>query len=206
MHSVRPHHPPRPAAASGRHPWILALDQYGQPRRWISWQSACHYYALDLVAWSAGDQEFRFAGGYNRLTGQRSEITSSSIIAIRGRAWHGANRPLVPPLSNRELFNRDRQICAYCGQRFHPGQLTRDHVRPVSQGGSDVWMNVVTACGRCNHRKGGRTPEQAQMPLLYAPYVPNRIEFLILSNRNILADQMDFLARCLPEQSRLLLP
>ena len=36
--------------------------------------------------------------------------------------------------------------------------------------------------------------KQAGMELLYTPYVPNKAEFLILSNRNILADQMDFLA------------
>ena len=40
------------------------------------------------------------------------------------------------------------------------------------------------------------------MALLYTPYVPNKAEFLILSNRNILADQMDFLLQHLPQQSR----
>jgi hypothetical protein len=43
------------------------------------------------------------------------------------------------------------------------------------------------------------------MHLIYAPYVPNKAEYLILSNRNILADQMDFLARHLPAQSRVIL-
>ena len=40
-------------------------------------------------------------------------------------------------------------------------------------------------------KMGGLT--SSRMELLYAPYVPNKAEFLILSNRNILADQMDFL-------------
>ena len=31
------------------------------------------------------------------------------------------------------------------------------------------------------------------MELLYAPYVPNKAEYLILTNRRILADQMEFL-------------
>ncbi len=43
------------------------------------------------------------------------------------------------------------------------------------------------------------------MHLMYAPYVPNKAEYLILSNRHILADQMDFLARHLPAQSRVIL-
>jgi hypothetical protein len=41
------------------------------------------------------------------------------------------------------------------------------------------------------------------MQLVYAPYVPNKAEYLILCNRNILADQMDFLARHVPSQSRV---
>jgi hypothetical protein len=43
------------------------------------------------------------------------------------------------------------------------------------------------------------------MHLMYAPYVPNKAEYLILCNRHILADQMDFLARHLPTQSRVIL-
>ena len=60
----------------------------------------------------------------------------------------------------------------------------------------------IYCCRSCNQRKGGRTPEEARMLLLYAPYIPNKAEYLILSNRSILADQMDFLAHQLPSQSR----
>lgn len=41
------------------------------------------------------------------------------------------------------------------------------------------------------------------MPLLYVPYTPCRAETFILSGRNILADQMDYLAARLPVPSRL---
>ena len=50
--------------------------------------------------------------------------------------------------------------------------------------------------------KGGRTPQQASMPLLAVPYRPSWIEHLILSNRNILADQMAFLKTHLPKNPR----
>ncbi len=59
-------------------------------------------------------------------------------------------------------------------------------------------MNVVTACRSCNTIKGGRTPEAARMPLLYAPYVPNRHEHLVLQNRRILQDQMEYLMARVP--------
>ena len=109
----------------------------------------------------------------------------------------------VPPLNNRELFHRDRQICAYCAKSFPGARLTRDHIKPFSKGGRDTWMNVVTACRSCNERKSDRTPEGAGMELVYLPYVPNRAEYLILTNRRILADQMEFLAQHVPAQSRL---
>ena len=45
-------------------------------------------------------------------------------------------------------------------------------------------------------------PQQAHMPLLAVPYRPSWVEHLILSNRNILADQMEFLVSHLPRQRR----
>ena len=110
---------------------------------------------------------------------------------------------LKPGLTNSKLFARDRNICAYCGDDFHETELTREHIIPFGQHGLDTWMNVVTACRACNHRKANRTPEQARMPLLYTPYVPTLWEDFILRNRRILADQMEFLTAHLPRNSRL---
>jgi hypothetical protein len=205
MRSYEYHSKPFPDAGVGkivRHPLILTLDAQGQPFRWITWQHAIFYYSKNLVAWDAGELCFTFYGGISGKTGCRSIITANSIIAIKGRAQSTRSLLQIPPLNNRELFHRDRHICAYCGSEMAATRLTRDHIMPVSQGGQDSWMNVVTACRNCNQRKGGRTPEQASMMLLFAPYVPNKAEYLILSNRNILADQMDFLAHHLPAQSR----
>ncbi|MDP2808891.1 MAG: HNH endonuclease [Rhodocyclaceae bacterium] len=185
------------------HPLILTLDQQGLPHRWITWQHACFYYAKDLVAWAAGAHCFTFHGGISRLTGERSEICTNSIIAIRGKSLASKSLFQVPPLDNRELFHRDRHVCAYCGEQLPTLRLTRDHVVPVSQGGRDTWMNVVTACRSCNQAKSGRTPDEAGVELLYTPYVPNKAEYLILANRNILTDQMDFLVRHVPSISRV---
>ena len=57
----------------------------------------------------------------------------------------------------------------------------------------------------CNLKKSNRTPQQANMPLLAVPYRPSWVEHLILSNRNILADQMEFLVNHLPRDRRHLL-
>ena len=184
-------------------PLILRLDVTGQPMGWIPWQSAVVLGTREMIAWSAGEHEFTFRGGLNRVSGARSMVTVSSIVAVKGRLRHGHDSGLVPPLSNRELFRRDGHLCMYCGREYSEQMLTRDHVRPLSKGGGDHWRNVVTACKPCNHAKGARSPEQAQMPLLAVPYVPNRAEYLVLSNRRILADQMEFLRKRFSRGSRL---
>lgn len=184
-------------------PLILTLDYHGVPHRWVTWQQACFYYAKNLVGWTLGDVAFTVHGGTSRITGERSSITGHSIIAIRGKAMAIKAFNQTPPLNNRELFRRDRHLCAYCGGEFSFLRLTRDHIRPVSRGGKDNWMNVVTACRHCNGMKRNRTPEESGVELLYAPYVPNKAEYLILTNRKILADQMEFLVQHVAANSRV---
>lgn len=77
-------------------------------------------------------------------------------------------------LSRRNVMKRDHHTCQYCGIKT---DLTLDHVMPKSRGGRDSWENLVTACNRCNVRKGNRTPEEAGMPLKTKPYRPIHITF-----------------------------
>ena len=182
---------------------VLQLDVSGRPQAWITPREAAVIYASDGVAWTLGDTCHVLRGGYQRTTGRQSRIEVHAIIAVRGaipsRAWR-----TVPTITNTKLFVRDRNVCAYCGNHFHEEDLTREHIKPLGQKGADSWMNVVTACRACNHRKSNRTPEQAHMPLLYTPYVPSLWEDFILRNRRILADQMEFLMAHVPKSSRLL--
>lgn len=182
-------------------PLILSLDLGGRPVEWIPWQDAVCLYVRDQVAWTAGEASFLIHGGFNELLQRQSEISINSIIAVRG-ARPRAEYSHVPSLINRELFRRDRQTCLYCGGHFPTVDLTRDHIIPTALGGQDNWENVVTACKPCNQRKGCQTPEMARMPLLALPYAPSRIEYLILANRRILADQMAFLESHAPRRVR----
>jgi 5-methylcytosine-specific restriction endonuclease McrA len=89
-------------------------------------------------------------------------------------------RRLKLPCSRRGVFARDRETCQYCGVQPGRAHLTMDHVVPRSQGGGTTWDNVVTACRDCNHRKGGRTPEQANMKLAIVPRQPQYVAFALL--------------------------
>lgn len=184
------------------YPDILQLDSTGQPVDWIDWKKAVQYQVTGDVSWSLGEITFSFRGGTSRLTGEQSVVTTASILAVKGHA-HGKKAHKPPSLNNRSLFKRDRYMCAYCGNTFPEHKLSRDHIIPTSKGGKDVWTNVVTSCKHDNQRKDDRTPEQAGMKLLYVPYTPSWAEHLILKNRNILADQMEFLLSFVPDDSPL---
>lgn len=184
-----------------RIPRVLSLDAHGNILNWIHWQDAVCLYVRDAVSWTLGEPCLTVHGGRNRLTGEQSIVDLHPIVAARGHAQFHGNLP-SPSLTNTALFARDKQLCLYCGKEYSKHILTRDHVKPLSQGGRDKWENVVSACFRCNSKKGGRTPQQANMPLLAIPYRPSWVEHLILSNRNILADQMAFLKQHLPKHPR----
>lgn len=74
------------------------------------------------------------------------------------------------PLTRRNILHRDAHSCQYCG--YTGDDLTLDHVIPRSRGGGDCWENLVTACVRCNVKKGSRTPKEAGMLLRYPPRKP----------------------------------
>jgi 5-methylcytosine-specific restriction endonuclease McrA len=95
------------------------------------------------------------------------EIPRPSVIRLELQIRRP--RPRVK-LTRREVFRRDNYTCQYCGR--HETGLTVDHVVPRYQGGQHTWDNVVAACATCNHRKGGRSPEQARMRLLHIPKEP----------------------------------
>jgi hypothetical protein len=183
---------------------ILALDIAGNPFDWISGQDAATYYASGKVAWDLGEGNMVFRGGYSK-SGVQSRIVVKPIIAIAGSEIMARKLRAALPLDdhNELLFKRDRHTCAYCGDRLAFHHLSRDHIVPRSRGGPDNWMNCVTACKTCNQIKGSSLIH-AFRPLLYVPYVPCRAEHFILSGRNVLADQHDYLAAKLPRHSRLI--
>ena len=181
---------------------ILALDRNWSPHRWISKQDAIVHEATGEVLQHLGESIFVYHGGTNRM-GMESVLETSSIIVIDGAPNHRHHRD--PALTNSALFQRDRYLCAYCGGIFRSLDLTRDHIQPTSKKGRDIWMNVVSACKNCNAMKGDTLPSErlpnrnpgpqgtGRMDPLYVPYIPCKAEHMILKNRAIKFDQMQFL-------------
>jgi 5-methylcytosine-specific restriction endonuclease McrA len=91
---------------------------------------------------------------------------------------HRRVRGRIAALTNQHLFLRDGDRCAYCGRArrdLRPRErLTRDHLVPRSKGGVDEWLNVLTACSTCNHRKDDRLVGEAGLRPRITPWVPSR--------------------------------
>lgn len=181
---------------------ILRTDVSGMPIEWVSFKDAVRLHFNSQIAYTCGTDIMVIHGGINSKTNTRSIVNVNSIIAT-----FGSNKTLAnnneSPLNNRTLFNRDNHICLYCGNKFSPINLSRDHVTPLFQGGKDLWVNVVSACKRCNNAKAGRTPEQANMELLAIPFTPTQAEYIFLQGKVILYDQMKFLKQHFPRKSPL---
>ncbi|MEI7745611.1 MAG: HNH endonuclease [Chloroflexota bacterium] len=101
------------------------------------------------------------------IRSMRSHFRAPSVIRLQ----HQVRRPRPRvKLTRREIFARDRNTCQYCGRTG--SDLTLDHVLPRHRGGAHSWENLVAACKACNHRKGGRTPEEAKIRLARPPFEP----------------------------------
>lgn len=108
---------------------------------------------------------------YDWVRTVRMEIAVPKIIRLLG--YDRLPKQEVK-LNRRNIFARDRNLCQYCGKKFSTQELSLDHIHPRSQGGESSWINLVCCCVRCNTRKGGRTPEQANMKLIRPPVKPKR--------------------------------
>ena len=145
---------------------VLVLNQSYEP---ISVCSAKKAFLLifllkaDLVA----EREDRVLRSVNATYPYPSVIRLSSYIRVRFKNVE---------LSRRNILRRDNNQCQYCGKITTP--LTLDHIIPRSSGGMDTWDNLVTACIRCNNRKGNQTPEEAGIKLAKQPRKPHHVIFL----------------------------
>lgn len=63
------------------------------------------------------------------------------------------------PISKKlrfEVFKRDKFQCQYCGKSAPDVVLQCDHISPVSKGGGNDILNLITSCRDCNQGKSDR--------------------------------------------------
>ena len=67
-----------------------------------------------------------------------------------------AQRKAISKKMRFEVLKRDRFTCQYCGKQSPSVVLHLDHIKPVSKGGKNTLLNLVTSCVDCNLGKGAR--------------------------------------------------
>ena len=67
-----------------------------------------------------------------------------------------SRRKPIPKTTRFEVFKRDKFTCQYCGASAPEVILEIDHIKPVSKGGTDDILNLVTSCRDCNRGKTNR--------------------------------------------------
>lgn len=62
-----------------------------------------------------------------------------------------------------EVFKRDNFCCQYCGRSAPSVVLQVDHINPVSKGGANDILNLVTSCWECNIGKSNNLLSDSQV-------------------------------------------
>lgn len=129
--------------------------------------------ALRLVI--EGKAEIVEAEGIDVVRSERLVLPKPAIIRLV--KFVHVPRRFRRQVTNIFLFARDHYSCQYCLRSQHELRhrecLTRDHLVPISRGGSNEWTNVVTACSSCNTRKGNRLPDECGMHPHTNPHEPH---------------------------------
>lgn len=136
---------------------VLLLDQSLYPIGIISWKKAFIYLfqekaiALDFYV--------------EQVRSPNKSFNIPKVLKLNSRHKKFELKP-----SSKKIKKRDGNICAYCGNYFLDKELSIDHIIPKASGKViNTWENLITSCVPCNMKKGGRTPEEANMTLIYSP-------------------------------------
>ena len=146
----------------------LLLTAWYFPKRVLHWQDA-----VKMI----------YEGTVDVLAEYNEELRSPSACwkmpaVVRLRRNVG-NYKKGPKFSRINVYQRDRFTCQYCGGQFRWGELTYDHLVPRSRGGRTEFRNIVTACRRCNARKGNLTCDEAGMFPLQEPTHPQALPLVV---------------------------
>ncbi len=104
-------------------------------------------------------------------------IKLPSVIALK--KYIPINKTI--PFTRFNLFLRDKFKCQYCDTNLVASELTFDHVRSRARGGVSDWVNVVSACYKCNNKKGSLSCKEAGMFPIKHPKKPTTNELRKIS-------------------------
>ncbi|CAA0817182.1 HNH endonuclease [Striga hermonthica] len=143
----------------------------------------CHYRPVNVVCWKrAICLEFMDKADVLEYYDQTVNSPSGSfyipaVLRVPHLLQVVKRRTVKRGLSRKSILNRDNFMCQYCSSCEN---LTVDHVLPIARGGNWTWENLVTACAKCNSKKGQKTLEEVNMRLMKVPKAPKDYDILAI--------------------------
>ncbi|KAJ7529102.1 hypothetical protein O6H91_15G034000 [Diphasiastrum complanatum] len=143
----------------------LVLDLTYRPINVVSWKRALCLEILD----KAEVLEY-----YDQAVCSPSRVFFIPAVLRMSNFLHRPKiRKVKLNLTRYNIFLRDKFKCQYC---HSSGNLTVDHITPISRGGGWTWDNLVTACSDCNLKKGDKTLDELQMKLKRPATEPRELD------------------------------
>ncbi len=176
---------------------ILLFDRNYQLLGWASKRKAIKLILKGKVTFMPAGK-FTMRGGVSADKSQ-SEIELGEVLIVDTQKKHKYHSI---PVSSEAIFCRDKHICAYCGTDFKKNRkvLTVDHIVPKRMRGDNSWKNLITACRKCNNIKDDRLPGHRGAPkLLFQPYTPTEVQYLLMLNQDMTEKQREFLKTFYPD-------
>ncbi len=85
------------------------------------------------------------------------DVETNSIVPLDyEKKENKVKRISIPPSLRYKILKRDRFTCQSCGARAPDVELEVDHKIPVSKGGTDDELNLITKCKDCNRGKSNK--------------------------------------------------
>lgn len=71
-----------------------------------------------------------------------------------------SNRRKFSDYEKKTVYAKCNGKCAICGKPVKFQKMTVDHIKPLSQGGTNEFSNLQLACHSCNRLKNNFTEEE----------------------------------------------
>ena len=145
-----------------RHPQDELLDDIS--RVWAMFGKRPTYSQMQKhTKYSMEIYESKFGGFHNAIECFASynvvPYLENVIATLRNEVSAISTSPIIDPRIRHSIFVRDGFCCCACGASpANDGGVTKllvDHVIPLSKGGSNVFVNLITLCEQCKRSKGG---------------------------------------------------
>ena len=136
------------------------------------------YYPLSLCSWQDAIKSV-FLNRVSVIESYDQSVSSPtttfklpSVIALKDYVMPKRQ----PAFTRFNVFLRDNFTCQYCSIKYAANDLTFDHLVPRCLYGKTTWQNVVSACTKCNLKKGRKLIQNTDMKLLKIPARPHSMQ------------------------------